>query len=112
MHVRWTWVGPGVLLILRRTRAGVEGCGLFHWRGVVVGRTLYWGVRVVYFDTREAMSSEDMVVSLKLQSGQVFDGIHVDNLECTLAEFIDRSLKVLEVRQSCKVIWYRIMGGC
>ena len=57
------------------------------------------------------MSSEDIVVSLKLQSGQVFDGFHVDNLECTLAEFIDHSLKVLEVCQSCKIIWYSIVGG-
>ena len=43
------------------------------------------------------MSSEEIIVSLKLQSGEIFDGIQVQNLEWTLAEFVDRNLKILEV---------------
>lgn len=43
------------------------------------------------------MSSEEIVVSLKLQSGEFFDGIRVENFEWTLAEFIDHNLKILEV---------------
>ena len=43
------------------------------------------------------MASEDRLVTFKLQSGEVFDDIVVDNLELTLAEFIDHNLKTLEV---------------
>ena len=43
------------------------------------------------------MASEERLVTFKLQSGEVFDDITLDNLELTLAEFVDRNLKTLEV---------------
>lgn len=43
------------------------------------------------------MSSEELTVSFKLQSGEFFDGIRVENVEWTLAKFIDENLKKLEV---------------
>lgn len=44
------------------------------------------------------MSLEDLTVSFKLQSGEIFDGIRLENVEWTLAEFVDENLKRLEVR--------------
>ena len=45
------------------------------------------------------MSSEEFTVSFKLQSGELFDGIGVENVEWTLAQFIDDNLKRLEVSE-------------
>ena len=44
-----------------------------------------------------AMSLTETVVSLKLQSGKKFDEILIKHTECTLAEFLDETLKELEV---------------
>ena len=44
-----------------------------------------------------AMASERRLVSLKLQSGDTFDNVPVENTESTLAEFLDQTLKTLEV---------------
>ena len=38
-------------------------------------------------------------MSFKLQSGELFDGIGVENVEWTLAQFIDDNLKRLEVSE-------------
>lgn len=47
------------------------------------------------------MSSEEVRVSLRLkagrQTGQIFGGILVEDRNCTLAEFLDLTLKALEV---------------
>jgi len=43
------------------------------------------------------MSLTETVVSLKLQSGKKFDEILIKHTECTLAEFLDETLKELEV---------------
>ena len=44
------------------------------------------------------MSLEELTVSFRLQSGEIFDGIRLENVEWTLAEFVEESLKRLEVR--------------
>ena len=48
------------------------------------------------------MSSEDVRVSLRLkaglQTGEIFRDILVEDRNCTLAEFLDLTLKALEVR--------------
>ncbi len=41
-------------------------------------------------------------VTLQLCSGQRFDGITIENLDQTLAEFLDVTLKQLEVRIKLK----------
>lgn len=51
----------------------------------------------VDFKPRAVMNLEELAVSFKLQSGEIFDEIRVENVEWTLAEFIDESLKKLEV---------------
>ena len=50
------------------------------------------------------MSLEDFTVSFKLQSGEIFDGIRLENAEWTLAKFVDENLKRLEVSRQRKVL--------
>ena len=43
------------------------------------------------------MASEETTVTFELQSGEIFSDIRLENLEQTLAEFVDHNLKTLEV---------------
>lgn len=52
---------------------------------------------------RAAMSLEATVVSLKLHSGKRFDDILIKHTEHSLAEFLDDTLKELEVSETCQV---------
>ena len=53
---------------------------------------------------KAAMSLKETVVSLKLQSGKRFDDILIKDTECSLAEFLDDTLKELEVNETGKVL--------
>ena len=62
-------------------------------------------IEILFGLYKSAMSLTETVVSLKLQSGKKFDEIPIKHTECTLAEFLDETLKELEVfiRETCKM---------
>ena len=60
---------------------------------------------------RAAMSLEETVVSLKLHSGKRFDDILIKHTERSLAEFLDETLKELEVSETCKVFGLPVDKG-
>ena len=62
-------------------------------------------IEILFGLYKSAMSLTETVVSLKLQSGKKFDEIPIKHTECTLAEFLDETLKELEVfiSETCKM---------
>ena len=48
---------------------------------------------------------EALVISLRLQSGEKFDGVPVADPAQSLAEFLDSALKQLEVRWNARSRW-------